>query len=103
MTFTEIYELALPYVVSILPSLAAIIGIIASIIKVLKDNRKAIQPVIDQFNALRQEVKDKTEMNEIKSTVNNLLEENAKLRKDVAALITAMNKVQYNESSNKKI
>ena len=102
MTFTEIYELALPYVVSILPSLAAIFGIIASIIKVLKDNRKVIQPVIDQFNDLRQEVKDKTEMTEIKSTVTNLLEENAKLRKDVAALITAMNKVQY-ESTNKEI
>ena len=102
MTFTEIYELALPYVVSLLPSLAAIIGIIASIIKVLHDNRKVIQPVIDQFNDLRKEVKDKTEMNEIKSTVNNLLEENAKLRKDIAALITAMNKVQY-ESSNQKV
>ena len=103
MTFTELYQTALPYVVSILPSLAAVIGIIASIIKIAKDNKKVIEPIVTKFNELRQEVKDKTEMTDLKATINNLIKENAELRKENHEIITQLSKVKYYESNNKEV
>lgn len=82
-------------IISVLPSLAAIIGIVASIIKMIKDNKAIVKPVIEQFEELRKEVKDKTEMTDAKETIQMLLQENASLRKEIADLITAISKIKY--------
>lgn len=90
-------ELSALYAILIaaLPSIAAILGIICSIIKVVRDNKAVIQPVIDQFNDLRKEVKDKTELEEVKAEMLAIMKENRQLRQEIADLITEMRKVQY--------
>lgn len=81
--------------IAALPTLAAIIGIIVSVIKVVKDNKEIVQPVIDQFNALRKEVQDKTEMEAVKTEMLAIMTENRQLRQEMADLITEMRKQKY--------
>lgn len=78
-----------------LPALSAILGIIASVIKMAKDNKAVIQPVIDQFNNLRQEVQDKTELEAVKTEMLAIMTENRQIRQELADLITEMKKVKY--------
>lgn len=88
--------------IAALPTLAAIIGIIVSVIKVVKDNKQVVQPVIDQFNSLRKEVQDKTEMVEIKEQLLALLVQNRQKDQMIADLITEMRKQKY-ELPNKEV
>lgn len=81
--------------IAALPTLAAIVGIIVSVIKVAKDNKQIVQPVIDQFNNLRKEVQDKTEMVEIKDQLLALLVQNRQKDQMIADLITEMRKQKY--------
>lgn len=89
-------------VITALPTLAAIVGIIASVIKMNTNGKKIVQPVIDQFNELRKEVQDKTEMTEIKDLLLALLVQNRQKDKMIADLITEMRKQKY-ELPNEEI
>lgn len=77
------------------PMITAVVTIICSIVKAAKDNKQVVKPVLEQFDALRQEVKDKTEMTEAKEQIKNLLIQNEILQKQVADLITEMSRVKY--------
>lgn len=81
--------------IAALPALSAIFGIIASVVKMAKDNKAVIQPVIDQFNSLRKEVQDKTELEAVKTEMNAIMTENRQLRQEMADLITEMRKQKY--------
>lgn len=78
-----------------IPMITAVVTIICSIVKAAKDNKQVVKPVLEQFDALRQEVKDKTEMTEAKEQIKNLLIQNEILQKQVADLITEMSRVKY--------
>lgn len=82
-------------IISFLPPLSAVIGIIASVVKMTKNNSEVIKPIIEQFDALRQEVKDKTEMTEAKEQIKNLLARIDKQDQIIADLITEISKVKY--------
>ena len=82
-------------IIAALPALSAVLGIIASVIKMARDNKAVIQPVIDQFNDLRQEVKDKTELEAVKTEMLAIMTENRQIRQELADLITEMKKVEY--------
>lgn len=82
-------------IIAALPALSAVLGIIASVIKMARDNKAVIQPVIDQFNDLRKEVKDKTELEAVKTEMNAIMTENRQIRQELADLITEMKKVKY--------
>lgn len=81
--------------IAALPTLAAVVGIIASVFKMNTNGKKVVQPVLDQFNALRQEVQDKTEMTETKDLLLALLVQNRQKDQMIADLITEMRKQKY--------
>lgn len=87
-------------IVSSMPALAAIISIIAAIVKIAKDNKEVIKPVVEQFNALRNEVKDKTELEAVKTEMLAIMAENRQIRQELADLITEMKKVKYDVPNN---
>lgn len=82
-------------IIAALPSIAAILGVIAAIVRFATDSKKAIQPMIEQFNELRQEVQDKTELEAVKTQMLAIMTENRQIRQELADLITELRKVQY--------
>ena len=79
--------------IAALPSLASIFGIIAAIVKVLKDNKKVIQPIIDKFEELKKEVEDKTNLEEARAEMKLIISQNAQLREQNRKLLQALNHV----------
>lgn len=88
---STIYAILLP----LLPTITAIIGIIASVVKMTGTSKKIVQPVLDQFEDLRQEVKDKTQAEQALVEVRMLIEENRKLREQLAQFQTEITKVKH--------
>lgn len=76
------------------PSIAAIISIIAAVVKMAKDNRNVIKPVLEQFEQLREDVSDKTDLTEARQEMRAIIQQNAELRAQNLALMTALTKVQ---------
>jgi predicted rRNA methylase YqxC with S4 and FtsJ domains len=76
------------------PSIAAIISIIAAVVKMAKDNRNVIKPVLEQFEQLREDVSDKTDLTEARQEMRVIIQQNAELRAQNLALMTALTKVQ---------
>lgn len=76
------------------PSIAAIISIIAAVVKMAKDNRSVVKPVLEQFEQLREEVSDKTDLTEARQEMRAIIQQNAELRAQNLALMTALTKVQ---------
>lgn len=76
------------------PSIAAIISIIAAVVKMAKDNRSVIKPVLEQFEELREDVSDKTDLTEARQEMRIIIQQNAELRAQNLALMTALTKVQ---------
>lgn len=77
------------------PALTAVLSIIAAIVKMAKDNKAIIKPVTEQFNALRKEVQDKTELEAVKTEMHAIMTENRQIRQELADLITELKKVKY--------
>ena len=88
---STIYAIILP----LLPTITAIIGIIASVVKMTGTSKKIVQPVLEQFNDLRPEVKDKTQAEQALVEVRMLIEENRKLREQLAELQTEITKIKH--------
>lgn len=103
MTFTEIYQTALPWIVAYLPSISAIVGIIAACIKFFKDNKAVIQPIVTEVQQLKETVNDRREIDELKLQQRVLMQQLADQQKMIADLITVIGKVKYNEPNNKEI
>lgn len=76
------------------PSIAAIISIVAAVVKMAKDNRSVVKPVLEQFEQLREEVSDKTDLTEARQEMRAIIQQNAELRAQNLALMTALTKVQ---------
>jgi len=92
ITPEQIFSMAM----AAIPSLAALISIVASVVKIFKDTKKTVQPLLDEFNTLKTEIKTKSEVIDGKDeTIKALIAENQALRNSVADLITAINKVKY--------
>lgn len=71
------------YIVSILPSLTAILAMVLMVVKVLRS-----------FNSLRDEVKNSKEMEEIKNQIQIVVQENYELKKQIKTLVNKIDKIK---------
>lgn len=92
--------LIIPTIAAVLPSLAAIFSIICACLKLIKDNSAQIKPILAQFEALRQEVKDKTDLREARQEMKQIIHDNAVLKRQLNELITAQTKVKHEVPEN---
>lgn len=83
------------FLLSAAPALAAIISIIVSVVKTIKMNKEIVKPVIEEFETLRKEVQDKTELEAVKNEMLAIMSENRQIRQEIADLITEMRKQKY--------
>lgn len=91
-------ETIIAFITAFGPSIVAIISIIASVIKIAKDNKSIVKPVIDEFNQLRQEVNDKTDLTDARQEMRALIQQNAEQSKKIDLLIAELSKVkQYDK------
>jgi hypothetical protein len=87
---STIYAIILP----LLPTITAIIGIIASVVKMTGTSKKIVTPVLEQFEDLRQEVKDKTQAEQALVEVRMLCEQLRIEREINQRLLTELTKVK---------
>lgn len=76
MTFEDLYLI----IVAAAPSLTAIIGIIVSVLKLIKEGKHTNQEVIDKFEEVRQEIFNTKEYNDIKEQLLIAHQENRALK-----------------------
>lgn len=76
MTFEDLYLI----LVAAAPSLTAIIGIIISVLKLIKEGKHTNQEVIDKFEEVRQEIFNTKEYNDIKEQLLIAHQENRALK-----------------------
>lgn len=89
MTLNELYLAIL----AAAPSLVSIIGIIISILKMLKASYISNKQVIDKFEEMRQEVFNTKEYNDLKDQLVIAHQENAELKKTINELLTKIDHV----------
>lgn len=85
----------IPTVAAILPAIGALFGIIVSCAKLFRDNRKQIEPILKQFQELREEVRNKTDLREARAEMKQIIHDNAVLKRQLNELITLQSKVQH--------
>lgn len=79
------------YIISILPSLTAILAMVLMVVKVLRS-----------FNTLRDEVKNSKEMEEIKNQIQIVVQENYELKKQIKQLVQKLDKVKIKDDKEVK-
>lgn len=85
----------IPTAAAILPSLGALFGILVSCVKLIKDNKEQIRPILEKFEELRQEVKDKTDLREARAEMKQIIHDNAVLKRQLNEMITLQSKVKH--------
>ena len=92
---SALYAILLPFI----PTLGAIIGIICAVVRTVKNNKDTLtaisQPIVEAFDNLREEAKDKQKANECIQEVKELIEENRLLREQLAELQTEITKIKH--------
>lgn len=88
-------DIIITTIISVFPSIAAVITIICAVIKTIRDNKTLIEPIITKFEALKQEVHDRKDVAELNDKIEAVMQENRQLKQEMADLITAIRKVQY--------
>ena len=89
MTFEQIMAI----VVAAAPSLTAIIGIVAAVVKGIKSNKTTSKDVIDKFEEVRQEIFNTKEYEELKGQLAIAHKENYELKKNINELLTKIDKI----------
>lgn len=93
MTFEQIMAI----VVAAAPSLTAIIGIVAAVVKGIKSNKTTSKDVIDKFEEVRQEIFNTKEYSELKDQLKLAHQENYELKKKINELLTKIDHIQRKE------
>lgn len=93
MTFEQIMAI----VVAAAPSITAIIGIVAAVVKGIKSNKATSQDVIDKFEEVRQEIFNTKEYSDLKNQLTLAHQENYELKKKINELLTSIDKIQRKE------
>lgn len=89
MTFEQIMTI----VVAAAPSITAIVGIVAAVLKAIKSNKATSQDVINKFEEVRQEIFNTKEYSELKDQLNIAHQENRELKKKLNELLTKIDKI----------
>ena len=93
MTFEQIMTI----VVAAAPSLTAIIGIVAAVVKGVKSNKATSKDVIDKFEEVRQEIFNTKEYSDLKNQLTLAHQENRELKKKINELLTKIDHIQRKE------
>ena len=93
MTFEQIMTI----IVAAAPSLTAIIGIVAAVIKGIKSNKATSQTVVDKFEEVRQEIFNTKEYSDLKNQLTLAHQENRELKKKINELLTKIDHIQRKE------
>ena len=83
---------------AVVPVITVILSFIGAICKLINNNKKILDPIIQQFEDLRQEVNDKAQSEQALVQVNMLLEELRLERELTRQLITELTKRQHKEN-----
>lgn len=89
MTFEQIMTI----IVAAAPSLTAIIGVIAAVIK----NKAITSKVVDKFEEVRQEIFNTKEYSDLKNQLTLAHQENRELKKKLSELLTKIDHIQRKE------
>lgn len=89
MTFEQIMTI----VVAAAPSLTAIIGIVAAVIKAVKSNKATSQDVINKFEEVRQEIFNTKEYSDLKNQLTLAHQENRELKQKLNELLTKIDHI----------
>lgn len=89
MTFEQIMAI----VVAAAPSITAIVGIVAAVIKGIKSNKATSQDVINKFEEVRQEIFNTKEYSDLKNQLNLAHQENRELKKKLNELLTKIDRI----------
>lgn len=90
---TEFIATYWPMLVSVLPSITAVLTCIGFCIKWLSDNKNIINPLVKKFNELEGEVKNQKNYDEVKAQMACLVEQNAKNTKMLKKIYSEQTKV----------
>ena len=90
-------ETIITLIVAAAPSLASIIGIIISVVKMIKESKVSNQQVIDKFEETRQAVMDSKQYDELKKQLEIAHAENRELKKKLNELLTKIDRVVREE------
>ena len=77
-------------IISYLPVCVAVMGEVLAFVATMKK----YNGITASFSKIRDEIKDKTELNDIKEQIVNVLHENAELKRQLAELIQKIDKVK---------
>jgi hypothetical protein len=83
---------------AIVPVITVILSFIGAICKLINNNKKILEPIIQQFEDLRQEVNDKAQSQQAIVQVNMLLEELRLERELTQQLIAELTKKYHKEN-----
>lgn len=89
MTLENLYLI----VVAAAPSITAIIGVIAAVIKMIKAGKSTNKEVIDKFEEVRQEIFNTKEYEDIKAQLLVAHQENLALKKTINELLTKIDHI----------
>lgn len=89
MNLEELYLI----IVAAAPSLTAILGVVLSVIKVIKEGKKTNKEVIDKFEEVRQEIFNVKEYRDLKDQLVIVHQENAELKKKINELLTKIDHI----------
>lgn len=89
MTFEQIMAV----IVAAAPSITAIVGIVAAVLKGIKSNKATSQDVIDKFEEVRQEIFNTKEYSDLKNQLTLAHQENRELKKKLNELLTKIDKI----------
>lgn len=79
----ELVQQWLPYIIALGPAIAALIGVITGICKLLKS-----------FKEFREDLKNNAELKELRAMYKQAMEDNAELRKQIKTLTNKIDKIQ---------
>lgn len=91
------FEQIMAIVVAAAPSLTAIIGIIAAVVKGIRSNKATSQDVIDKFEEVRQEIFNTKEYSDLKNQLALAHQENRELKKKLNELLTKIDHIKRKE------
>lgn len=83
---------------AVVPVITVILSFIGAICKLINNNKKILEPIIQQFEDLRKEVNDKAQSEQALVQVNMLLEELRLERELTQQLIAELTKKYHKEN-----
>lgn len=86
-------DIVLAAIVAAAPALTAIIGIIAAIVKLMRNNKATTTDIMNKVDALEKSVLDMKEYETLKAQLRIVYDENVALKHQINELLTAIDKV----------